>query len=88
MFHSSQRNQAHRKMMNRMVLFFKNNPLERAKRSMNGSIPVFITPLSGDLLSPVKSNEVLLIITKKKKKKRRARKMYKLGKFLNCEFFF
>ena len=55
--------------MNRMVLFFKNNPLERAKRSMNGSIPVFITPLSGDLLSPVKSNEVLLIITKKKKKK-------------------
>ena len=55
--------------MNWMVLFFKNNPLERAKGPRSGSIPVFITPLSGDLLSPVKSNEALLIITKKKKKK-------------------
>ena len=74
MSHSSQRNPAHRKTMNWMVLFFKNNPLERAKGPRSGSIPVFITPLSGDVLSPVKSNEALLIITKKKKKKKEEEK--------------
>ena len=86
MSHSSQRNPAHRKTMNWMMLLFKNNPLERAKGPRSGWIPVFITPLSGDLLSPVKSNEALLIITKKKKKGRS--KMCELGKFLNCSLFF
>lgn len=64
-FHSRQRNLAYRKMINcRNFSFLENNPLERAK---GGSISVFITPLSGSLLIPVNSNEILLIITKKEK---------------------